>query len=283
MKKLFLALAFLGLVISASAQKSLLYEVSGNGLTQPSYLYGTVHIICKADYTVGDSLKAKLLRVDELVMEIDMSNMADMLKIMSSSKMPGDTTLDMLLPKKKYKFVEGYLRDSFEIAESNYKTYKPMLLTQFMVQKMMGCNITTVEIELMMLAMRNKVDLGGLETVDEQMAVLDGVSLVEQAEQLYEQLQDMDETTKQLNELVTAYINRDLDALNKVISESDDLSAEMNDALLASRNLKWIPIIESKITEKQCLFAFGAGHLGGEQGVINLLIQAGYTVNKIEE
>jgi uncharacterized protein YbaP (TraB family) len=37
-------------------EKSLLWEVSGNGLTKPSYIYGTIHMICKDDASLGDSL-----------------------------------------------------------------------------------------------------------------------------------------------------------------------------------------------------------------------------------
>ena len=54
---------------SKPLQKSLLWEISGNGLTKPSYLYGTIHMICKDDASLGDSLVAAIQRSDRVYLK----------------------------------------------------------------------------------------------------------------------------------------------------------------------------------------------------------------------
>lgn len=60
-------IAVIAIVFSSSVQaqtkspkleNSLLWEVSGNGLTKPSYLYGTVHMICSPDYFLSEKQKS---------------------------------------------------------------------------------------------------------------------------------------------------------------------------------------------------------------------------------
>src|ERR1043165_7079460 len=100
------ALALFG-IVSGNAQtdkqkpleKSLLWEISGNGLTKPSYLYGTIHMICKDDASLGDSLVAAIQRSDRVYFEIDMDNMMEMLMAFKDFKMRNDTTLADLLSK----------------------------------------------------------------------------------------------------------------------------------------------------------------------------------------
>jgi uncharacterized protein YbaP (TraB family) len=54
-----------------ATKNSLLWQISGNGLLKPSYLYGTIHIIGEDNYFLGKNVQKKLFHCDELVMELD--------------------------------------------------------------------------------------------------------------------------------------------------------------------------------------------------------------------
>lgn len=61
--------------------------------------------------------------------------------------------------------------------------------------------------------------------------------------------------------------------------------ALMEESLMTSRNVAWIPVIEGAMAQQEgpLVIAFGALHLAGEQGVLNLLKQRGFTVERIED
>ncbi|MNE88753.1 TraB family protein [compost metagenome] len=77
-----------------------------------------------------------------------------------------------------------------------------------------------------------------------------------------------------------SYHKQDLESLAKLILESDQLGSSA-DELLDKRNQNWIPKMEELMKTKSCFFAVGAGHLGGPNGVIQLLRQKGYEVTPV--
>jgi uncharacterized protein YbaP (TraB family) len=66
-----------------------------------------------------------------------------------------------------------------------------------------------------------------------------------------------------------------------ILTNKQENFGEYTDILLSDRNHNWIPVIGEEAKKRPTFFAFGAGHLGGENGVINLLRKAGFTVKPI--
>ena len=86
------------MAIAAFAQKNntdntLLWKISGNGLKKPSYLFGTIHMLCKDDAVLSDSLKNIIRNVKEVYFEVDLDNMFEMLTVMGKMKMNGGILL----------------------------------------------------------------------------------------------------------------------------------------------------------------------------------------------
>ena len=71
-----------------------------------------------------------------------------------------------------------------------------------------------------------------------------------------------------------------LQELQNFVNESNETSALL-DEFIVQRNKKWLPIIVDKSKSKSCFIAVGAGHLGGKDGLISLLHQAGFIVSPI--
>ena len=53
---------------------TLLWEISGNGLTHPSFLFGTFHLMCADDIHFSDQLKEAMKQSNEIYMELDMDD-----------------------------------------------------------------------------------------------------------------------------------------------------------------------------------------------------------------
>src|SRR5882724_6152995 len=61
---------------------TLLWKITGNGLKKPSYLFGTMHILCAEDAKLSDSLKAAIHDCEEVYFEIDLDDFAGMINSM---------------------------------------------------------------------------------------------------------------------------------------------------------------------------------------------------------
>src|SRR5687768_6526647 len=101
-------LTLTGFTQNAKNENSLLWRVSGNGLTNPSYLFGTIHMICADDIQLGDSLQSAIRRADKVYLELDMDNLFEMMSVMTKMKMNGDTTLADLLTPTEYQTVKAH-------------------------------------------------------------------------------------------------------------------------------------------------------------------------------
>lgn len=71
--------------------------------------------------------------------------------------------------------------------------------------------------------------------------------------------------------MVEMYKNQDIQGMQSMMSDSEDGLGKYEDLLLVGRNRNWIPVMEGMMRENITFFAVGAGHLGGKQGVVNLL------------
>lgn len=135
-----------------NTENTLLWKISGNGIKKPSYLFGTIHMLCADDAILSDSLKNVIKKVQEVYFEVDLDNMFEMLGVMSKMKMKGDTTLQDLLSEEDYKKVKNY----FETKESMLpfsmlETYKPMLAASTLQQGGMACEATAMMEQVIML------------------------------------------------------------------------------------------------------------------------------------
>uniref|UniRef100_UPI0030EB7695 TraB/GumN family protein n=1 Tax=uncultured Cyclobacterium sp. TaxID=453820 RepID=UPI0030EB7695 len=74
-KYFFICLFFLG-SISAFGQEEegVFWEIIGPDSSTPSYLFGTIHLICQEDFAINDKIADKLKKADYLVLEIDMDD-----------------------------------------------------------------------------------------------------------------------------------------------------------------------------------------------------------------
>jgi len=267
-------------------EKSLLWEVSGNGLTKPSYLYGTIHMICKDDALLGDSLISAIQRSDRVYFEVDMDNLMEMLSAFKDFKMRNDTTLADLLSKEDYEKVKEFMeRKSGLLPFSQLETYKPMLASSLLMESGIGCE-QAVAMEQLILeeAKKSKKRIDGLETMSYQASIFDSIPYKLQAEQLLKYVNDSgskSEADKQFEEMIEAYKAQDIEKMGEFVQEDDGLG-NYGEILIYNRNRNWVEKLKKLMPEKSLTVAVGAGHLAGEKGLIKLLRKAGYTVKPVK-
>lgn len=274
----------------APDNNTLLWKISGNGLTKPSYLYGTIHMLCADDATLSDHMKSIIRKADEVYFEVDMDNLLEMLGVMTKMKMKGDTTLQDLLSKEDYQKVKDYFESKGSMLPfSMLETFKPILALSTLEESSMECETTAMmEQVIMQEAKQSDKKVKGLETMSYQAGVLDSIPYKLQAEQLVSYIDDMtkeksdNKSNTELEEMMKAYKSQDLQKLEALMMKADVGISSFTEVLLYRRNRNWVAKLKELMPEKSLLIAVGAGHLPGEKGVINLLRKAGYTVTPME-
>lgn len=264
--------------------KALLYEVTGPGIAQPSYLYGTFHLVCPTDLSITDAMKKAVGDARQVYLEIDMDDPALMSGMMKSMMMTDGKTIKDLLKPDDYTLLDSYLKQKMNMNLAQVGTMKPIGLMSLMYMTVLPCQPASYDMTFAQMAAKDKKEVLGLETVDAQLAALDKIPMEEQLKGLVDMARKPDEAKKEFGDLLTAYKAHDLAKMMAMIkaSQFSSGSAEFEDSLLGERNAKWIPVIEKAAKEKPTFFAFGAGHLGNDKGVISLLRKKGYTVKAVE-
>ncbi len=116
-------------VKSAEKDSALLYEISGNGLKQPSYLFGTFHIICSNDMIQLEKLTNYVDKTEQLFLEVDLDNPTEMLSAGKMVMLADGKTLSDLYSKEEYAKVNELVQNSLGVPLENFKTYKPVFLS----------------------------------------------------------------------------------------------------------------------------------------------------------
>ena len=279
----FLVASFLTTTVIAQTDNALLYEVTGNGLTAPSYLYGTFHLVCPTDLIITDPMKKAMADTKQLYLEVDMDDPMLMSKMQTAMVLPAGKTAKDYLSADDYKLLDDYLTKTMSVKLDLVNTFRPIGLTSFLLMGMLHCQPASYDMTFAQMATAQKKEVLGLETMESQLAVLDKKPLEKQFKELADLAREPEKAQKEFAELLAAYKAKDLSQMREVMKNSGTAGefAEMEGPLLNERNANWIPVIEQAAKTTPTFFAFGAGHLIGDKGVIALLKKQGYVVKAV--
>lgn len=278
--KITILLTFISLQLFS--QKSLLYEISGNGLQKPSYLYGTIHIICSGDFIWRENLNQKLTEVEQIALELDMDDPKIMMKMLEMANFKDGQTIKSIMSENDYNKLAKFFKDSLSLNLNMMNKLKPISLFSVMTNQLMDCETKSYEMEFVKVAKQQKKEVIGLESVEFQLSLFDKISNEDITKMLMEMVDGYANAKKDFAELINHYKNQEVDNLYKDMSKSSSGFKGYEKQFLDDRNQDWIPKIKKIAIEKSTVFAVGAGHLGGENGVLSLLKQAGFIVKAIE-
>lgn len=265
-------------------ENALFWEVSGNGLKKPSYIFGTYHFIGKSFVDTMKVVSSKLNKADAVVGELVMDN-TEIMKL-ATFMMLKDTTLDKILNAEEYAKVDAVMQAKAKTPLKAFDTFKPMAVQVLLLPHFSptGFNMKNVVIDIYFQnqAKQQKKPLYGLETAEEQAKILFNNSLDKQKESLVKFVSDTAKAKQIGEELYRAYINQDAAAMTKLFEEFDEYTQTEMDVLLKDRNQKWIEKLPAMMQKQSLFIAVGAGHLYGKDGIIKGLQAKGYKVKPMK-
>lgn len=266
---------------TATLPPSLLWEISGNGLTQSSYLYGTMHLLCKDEIQLHPGVQAAMQQCKQLYLEMDMDDPQLVSRLQKKIIGGAGYSYKALFTPAEYEEVHRYFKDSLRVDISQMNRMIPLAISGMMAAALLPCKQKSgVEDTLMKLAKGRQLEVKGLEAVEDQILLYDSIPDREEAKATLEMVRQLDEAKARFRQMSAYYQSEDIQALYQLVESSKDI-APYRVMLLDNRNRKWIPVIREQIGQQPTFIAVGTGHLAGAQGVIQLLRSAGYRVTPV--
>ncbi|MBA3647734.1 MAG: TraB/GumN family protein [Chitinophagales bacterium] len=262
---------------------SLLWEISGNGIHSPSYLYGTMHSRDNRVFHLADSVMIKFEKCEAFAMEVVIDN-ALQGKVMDAILMDSSHSLIRLLNEAQFDSVDAYCKKNFGYSISFFNKVKPIYTAVLLSQAESEDNdslhakkLLFLDQYLQTMAMHQHKKIYGLETAEEQLLIFDALSYKDQACILMQTIRKTGSDVSEYEEMMKYYTGNNL---VKMMEFENDFSLPdtLFNALFTRRNHRMCEHIDSIIKSFSTFIAVGAGHLGGEKGLVSLLREKGFTV-----
>lgn len=262
-------------VVAGDIERSLLWHVEGpNG---PMWLFGTIH--AGVDASVFEGLPADLQealdQAQTVVLEVDIDDLQSPALMQQMFIPPGEPTLQAQLgPERWAAFVELSPLPA-ALAES----MQPWVAYSLVLQGMIG-DEEPVDESIKRFGQERGAQIEYVETIEEQLHYLSQAITIDV---LGDILDDPDEYGEQLAQMFSIYRRGDVQALEEVVFDEEEMEnhPEMIDLLLTQRNHNWVPRLLEYLERGNVFVAVGAGHLIGEEGLIELLTAEGHAVERV--
>lgn len=287
-KYIFIIFLFPVFVVGQSSNEkpiynSLLWEISGNGLTKPSYVFGTMHVSSKMAFHLGDSFYRALKQSDAVALELNpelwQPQMARLAQLNNNYvnyvKAGGNQFLNVKTFQIK-KFDE-----SLKFALSTEPPAINNLLYRSYKEREDFEEDTFLDLYIYQAGRKLGKSPAGLEDFFEsQKIVLEAYADMAKEKSKSNSGNDDAPVGELVEKMQDAYKNGDLNLLDSIEKKLEPSQA-FKEKFLYKRNVIQADAIDSIIRHKSLFAGIGAAHLPGERGVIELLRKKGYTVRAI--
>lgn len=277
---------------------ALLWKVSGNGLSKPSFILGTHHLTHISFVDSIPGLKRVINETEQTVGELLMTDQAAMqAKLQQAALMPADKDYSTILTISEYADLDAGLKEMFngQAGLEQFKQMKPGMISMIYSISLYAkvfpdfnpMGHEAIDAYVQRIATENKKALLGLETVDDQIyALFDAEPLENQAKTLACSVSHKEFMSKSVKQLDAYYRTMRLAEMYDLAFNNPDEPCKMSktyeDAINKNRNNKWLEKLPQIMKNKSSLIAVGALHLAGEEGLLYQLAKRGYKVEAVK-
>jgi uncharacterized protein YbaP (TraB family) len=262
----------------------------------PFYLVGSIHALSKKDYPLPAPYQIALKNSSRFLFEFDPSRHAEFeKKFEAAGKYPrGQDIRSKIDPE-----LLAWLRRNILTVEADHDEgrreqvrgfdsqigYKPWWIAQHLVgpatysKSSLSHGLDNYFVDH---AAKERKEIAGLESVDEHVAVMGGLSDRDSEFILRDALDEPRNAEKEFSKMYKAWRKGDTDALwagdSRLRKQAPWIAARFVD----NRNVRWVPRIETELkTGKPTAIVAGALHFSGPNSVIKLLEKRGYKIEQL--
>ncbi|MEM7612183.1 MAG: TraB/GumN family protein [Pseudomonadota bacterium] len=272
--------------LADDSAKGMVWSLEGKHNTV--YIAGSIHLLRKSDYPLPGNLERAYQDAELLLMELDMDDLDQMgmaASLMRMGRATDGETLATLLGEERYRRARE-LAAELNIDLSRLMAVEPWFAAMTIEQMIMMRNgfdaDMGVEMHFTARAVADGKPITGLEDVESQLSMLDGLALEDQAAMLMLTLAEAEAFDSSLDALVSNWRSGNAQYLETQFVAPIAEHPEVYDALLVNRNSNWIPAIEALLDDDDdTLIVVGAAHLVGEDSVIEMLRRRGLSPQRM--
>lgn len=276
--------------------QGLLWKISGNGLTKPSFLYGTMHVSNKVAFHLSDSFYKAIASVDVVSLEI---NPETWMETMTGNDYVADNMGNVFSMRSGYDD-GGFYKSIFELKQPENKVIGAAMGAELGILNSLLYRTsnysadfqedTYLDLFIFQTGKKQGKEITGLEKLGATMKLNE---IAEKPETDKKKLKANRETEEYRSHILSkilddksysevmenAYRLGDLDLLDSMSRmASTDISHKL---IIELRNSGMADAMDSIMKEKSLFAGVGAAHLANTYGMINLLREKGYTVTPV--
>jgi len=268
------------------AGKSCLFKVTSSKSTV--YLLGSVHVMQESAYPLSGAIEGALQKSSDVIFEVHLGEM-DSPKaqevIMQKSFFTDGNTLRKVLKPATYRKLEEAMQP-LGLNAAQLDQLKPwsvaMALVMFKMNQLGYSPEAGVDRYIYGKAVAASKKVSGLETIEWQLGLLDGLDMAQQDMLVSQTLDDFTDMVKTVEEMMTAWKNGDVNKIEQMIAGSFQAYPDLYDTLFSQRNKRWLSKVEDLLAQRKTSFVVvGVGHLVGRDSLVDLLRRKGYTVEQL--
>jgi uncharacterized protein YbaP (TraB family) len=271
-------LFFYSICISQNSN-TVLWKISGKNLTKPSYLFGTIHLKDKRIFLANDSINHFIKNCDTFASELHPDSL-NALFFNTSNKNDTSDVFKKSLDDSDYEAIDKKLRNDFglslrQIKNKNYGLLKLLLNP---IEEKNDDYPTFLDGYLMAIAKRMNKEIIGLENINSHESALNSLKA---EEKLKREVIDLSKTVKNKaphEDLIKLYLEGNI---NKIQDNMSSLAYETQYDLIYIRNKIMAHTIDSIVKSRTLFATCGSAHLGGDNGIIQMLKELGYTLTPV--
>ena len=283
---LFILLSSITIPSSATElNKGLLWSVQHPSTQTTHYLFGTMHSEKPDVVALLPKIQVYINKTSRLFLELSLDKHT-MSALFQQMLLPNKKRLVDIIPPQRYQKIKQQLTQYYNIKSIERLRLWMLISLLNMPKEEQGNDF--LDRLIYQYAVNKKIEAVGLETVEEQVAIIDGLSLAQQIILLEESLKNRKAIMASYQQMYAAYLAEDLQqlwVLNMAQMQDTaypDLSNILMQRLLHTRNQRMVQRLKIYLKQEQASFiAVGALHLVGESGLLQGLQQQGYHVRPI--
>lgn len=287
MKRLLFSAIWLTYVLGCQAQ--VLYRISGNSVTAPSYILATNRMV---DMTFIDTIPNAFKcfsNCNKVVTEFAMQDYEALAALRQAAILPDSVRLSNFYTTEQYQEIDDALRINLGMGLDKLGRMKPSYLTEMLRNELMKKWMNydeerSMETFFEKVASQSDIPIYGLDNVGETMYILfDREPFQWQCEELYKVIEYPEKEVRQERSLREMYLYGRLTDMAYLVKSPDNLtSLSFSDyKIYSQRNKVWVKRLAPYLKEGKAFITLNAVYLGGEEGLLAQLKAAGYRVKAV--
>jgi len=265
---------------STSDVNSVLWEISGKELQEPSYIMGISDNNCEEDSFYGKTLEAVINKTHQIIFDSEITPEA---KAMQQQLITQKANNAAAFSEEDQKLINEFLKQNYGADLGQLGFYKLFVLEILIKNKFNDCVPYDIRTDIQKEAINLEMDVLGLESPEEQIALFDEVSAEVYVTNISKMINNLEKYRMLFNRTAELYKNQNQSEMINILDKIGLIGSEIEQKFLKERHLKWFPKIEMAIKEKPSFIVVGNAHilpLGYD--LISLLKKEGYTVRPIK-